>query len=67
MSDLYDVMEKPSEQRRLVRRIYDGAESRLRKLFSIPDDEMIIDFVYDKSESRLTLTTLKDYDKRIDE
>lgn len=55
-------MEKPSYKRRIIKSTYDNAEVRLRKLFSIPDDEMILDFVYDGSNSTLTLTTLKDHD-----
>jgi len=56
-------MEKPSEQRRIIRKKYDMAEVRLRKIFSIPDDEMILSFDYDKPNSTLTLTTLKDCDE----
>jgi len=57
-------MEKPSEQRRIIRKKYNMAEVRLRKLFSIPDDEMILDFIYDGSESTMILTTLKDVDRK---
>lgn len=60
-------MEKPSEKRRLIRRRYDTAETRLRKIFNIPNDEMVIDFIYNKDNSQLILTTLKDYDEKIDE
>ena len=56
-------MEKPDEQRRITRRKYTMAEVRLRKIFDIPDNEMILDFVYDKPNSTLTLITLQDYDK----
>ena len=56
-------MEEPTEQRRIIRKNYNMAEVRLRKIFGIPDDEMILDFLYDKPNSTLILTTLKDCDE----
>ena len=41
-----------------------ATEVRLRSIFVIPSDEMVGDFEYDKPNSRLVLTTLKDYDKK---
>jgi hypothetical protein len=56
-------MEQPSERRRITRRKYDMAETRIRKIFSLDDDEMILDLIYDKPNSTLILTTLRDSDK----
>ena len=56
-------MIRPNVKRRIIRREYDMAEVLIRKLFSIPKDEMIKDLLYDKPNSTLILTTLKDHDK----
>ena len=53
-------MEKPDRTRNLVRRDYDMAETRLRKIFGIPSDEMVISFEWDKGQNILRLITLKD-------
>ncbi len=58
-------MEKPDEQRRYIKRTYNMAEIRLRRLLDIPDSEMIWEFIYDKPNSQLVLTTLKDFDKKV--
>ena len=58
------VKEEPSEIRRLTRKKYDFAESRLRRVFDIADNEYILDFEYDKSNSTLVLTTLIDCDEK---
>jgi len=57
---------KPDKHRRLSRREYDYPTLTLRKLFYIPNDELIIDFIYDKKENKLILTTLHDYNRLID-
>lgn len=54
------MKEEASETRILVRREYDMVQSRLRRVFNIPEDELIIDFEWDKKEGVLRLTTLKD-------
>lgn len=57
-------MERPSEKRRLIRRRYDMAEVRMRRMFDIADNEFILDFVYDKPNSTLVLTTLLDHERK---
>ena len=52
----------PKEQRRIIRRIYDLAELKIRNMFDVPNDEMILDLVYNKPNSELILKTLKDCD-----
>jgi len=52
---------KPDEKRRYVKRTYNMAEVRLRKIFKIPINERVISFEYDKQNSYLILTTLIDY------
>ena len=59
------MVEKPDEQRRYIKRTYNMAELRLRRIFDIHDDEMICEFIYDKSNSKLVLTTLKEHNKKI--
>jgi len=49
------------EQRRLVRRLYSTSE--LRKMFKIPNDEMMIEVIFNEHKNALQLTTLKDFDK----
>ena len=53
---------KPDEKRRYVKRTYKMAEVRLREIFKIPINEMVVSFEYDKSYSELILMTLKDCD-----
>ena len=53
-------MENVTKKRILIRRDYDNPTVRLRKIFDIPDDEMILSFEWDKSLSHLRLVTLKD-------
>ena len=52
--------QKPDEKRRIVRRTYNSAEVRLREMFNIPINEMVISFEYDKPNSCLILKTLID-------
>ena len=52
---------KPTEKRRYVKRTYDMAEVRLREIFNVPINEMVVSFEYDKPNSNLILTTLIDY------
>jgi hypothetical protein len=63
---IHKVELKPDDQRRGMRRIYHSPEVKLRGIFSIPDDEMILEFVWDKNRGELVLTTLKDYDEKGD-
>lgn len=55
-------IEQPSSRRRYIKREYDMAEVRLRRIFDIPDDEMITYLEYDKPNSTIILTTSKDFD-----
>lgn len=57
-------MEQPTEKRRIIRRKYDMAEVRMRRMFDIADNEYILDFLYDKPNSTLILTTLLDYERK---
>ena len=54
---------KADEQRRIVKRVYRMAEVKLRKIFEIPNNEMVWSFEYDQANSRLILKTLVDHDK----
>jgi len=56
-------MEEPDEKRRITRRKYKMAELRIREIFGLDNDEMILDLLYDKPNSTLILTTLRDLDK----
>lgn len=51
---------KPKTKRNHIVRRYDGVYVLLRKLFKVPEDEMILDFIWDKHNGELVLTTLKD-------
>jgi len=51
---------KPDEKRIIIRRKYRNVYQRLRKIFNIPDNEMILSFEWDKNEGELILKTLKD-------
>ena len=53
-------MEKPDEKRRIVRRIYNNPDVRLRRIFNIPINEMVLSFEYDNSNNCLVLKTLID-------
>ncbi|MHA1410495.1 MAG: hypothetical protein ACTSQY_09375 [Candidatus Odinarchaeia archaeon] len=53
---------RPDEKRRYTKRTYKMAEVRLREIFKIPVNEMVVSFEYDKPNSKLILTTLKDCD-----
>lgn len=53
-------MEKADRTRTLIRREYDMVEVRLRKIFSIPKDELVLNFEWDKRDNILRLITLKD-------
>ena len=53
---------KPDYKRRIVKKVWRSANTRLRKLFNISNDEMILNFEYDESNQELILTTLKDWD-----
>ena len=57
-------MEEPDKKRRLIRREYRMAEVRMRKMFDIEDNELILDFEYDKQNSSLILTTLLDCEEK---
>ena len=57
-------MEKPSRKRRYITREYDQVAVRLRKLFQIPTEEMIIKFEWNRDSNRLLLTSIIDYNKR---
>ncbi len=52
--------EKADRTRNLVRREYDFVETRLRQIFNIPKDELVLSFEWDKSQGTLRLITLKD-------
>ena len=54
----------PKEQRRIIRRKYDLAELKIRNMFGVPNDEMILDLIYDKLNSEIILKTLKDCDAK---
>ena len=56
--------EKATEIRTLIRREFNYPEIRLRRIFKIPDDEMITSFEWDKDWSVLRMVTLKDYDEK---
>jgi len=56
-------MEEPDEKRRITRRKYKMAELRIREIFGLDNDEMILDLLYDKPNSTLILTILRDLDK----
>ena len=51
----------PKEKRRYVERRY--APIVLRKLFNIPDNEMVLDIKWDKNSNVIIVETLLDYDK----
>ncbi len=55
---------RPYSKRRIVKKVWRMATVKLRKLFKIPNNEMIIDFQFDKSNQELILTTLQDYDEK---
>ena len=52
----------PKEKRRYVERRY--APIVLRKLFNIPDNEMVLDLVWNKTDNVIIVKTLLDYDKK---
>lgn len=52
--------EKPDAKKTLIRREYNMAECIIRKTFGIPSDEMLLSFEYNKSNSKITMITLKD-------
>ena len=54
------MVQKPDEKRRIVRRIYNNAELRIREIFNIPVNESVLSFEYDKSNSCIVLKTLID-------
>jgi len=56
-------MIEPDEKRRIIKRKYLTAELRIREIFNIGADELVLDLVYDKSNSELILTTLKNFDE----
>jgi len=53
--------EIPILKRRYIERQY--SPSRIRYLFDIPMDEMIISLVWDSQDNRIIIKTLQDYDK----
>ena len=52
--------EKADRTRNLVRREYDNVATRLRRIFDIPKDELVLSFEWDKNDGVLRLITLKD-------
>ena len=48
----------------MIRRRYDMAEVRMRRMFDVADNEYILDFEYDKLNSTLILTTLLDCERK---
>ena len=54
------MVQKADRRRELIRREYDSVELRLREIFHLPNDEMVLSFEWDKSEGVLRLITLKD-------
>ena len=50
-----------TKQRRLIEREFNIAS--LRELLKIPDDEMTINYYWDKDRNRIVLITQKDYDE----
>ena len=52
--------EKADRTRKLERREYGNVYVRLRKIFDIPSDEMILSFEWDKNDGVLRLLTLED-------
>lgn len=51
---------KADRTRNLIRREYDNVYVRLRDMFNIPADEMVLTFEWDVGEGVLRLITLKD-------
>lgn len=56
----------PTYQRRKIVREYKNVPLLLRKIFDIPSDEMITKFEWDKTQGRLILETLLDYNDKED-
>ena len=52
--------EEADRERIMIRREYDNVCVKLRNIFNIPNDEMIINFEWDKERNVLRLITLKD-------
>ncbi len=52
--------EKADRTRDLVRREYDNVPTRLRRIFDIPKDELVLSFEWDRNDAVLRLITLKD-------
>jgi KaiC/GvpD/RAD55 family RecA-like ATPase len=59
-------MVSPDYKRRRVMREYKNVPMLLKKMFNIPDSEMIIRFEWIKGEGILVLETLKEFDKEKD-
>ena len=53
-------IQKPDEERELIRREYGDVLTRLRRIFDIPKNEMVLSFEWDKNAGVLRLLTLKD-------
>ncbi len=51
---------KPYTERIYIKRKYNNVYALLRELFRIPNNEMVVDFYWDKKNGELVLETLKD-------
>lgn len=51
---------KPKEKREHVFREYDDVYTLLRKIFNIPQDEMLLNFEWDKNRGGIVVETIKD-------
>ena len=59
-------MINPKYMRRKIVREYGNVPILLRKLFNIPNDEIIISFEWDKSLGTIKIETILDYNSMID-
>ena len=51
-------------KRRYVKRGYRCVAMIIKKMFKIPNDEMILDVFWDKSENELVIKTVIDWDSK---
>lgn len=56
----------PHYQRRKIVREYTNVPILLRKIFDIPNDEMIIKCEWDKNKGKLIIESFLDYDEKED-
>ena len=59
-------MEKPDETTILVEREYSFVEERLRRIFKIPNNELVKNLEWDKNNNSLKLLTIR-YPKKGEE